>query len=246
MKILVSIDDTDDLDSPGTGELAAAIARTIRLRNWGETFFVTRHQLLIHPDIPYTSHNSAMCFAADVDPDCLDALIAEAGQYLAETSAPGSDPGLCVVATEALAGRAELLDFGQAAKCRVLEKNEAYALAQAMGVHLSEHGGSGQGVIGALAGAGLRLGGNDGRMRGHLSLPDGTQQLPVLALIGHREIDAVQTLAGETLPEDTMVRLGGKVKTVLRGGRSTLLVAPALSGGSPYWRNCNNQELKRY
>lgn len=246
MKVLISIDDTDNLDSPGTGELAAEIARMIRARNWGETFFITRHQLFIHPDIPYTSHNSAMCFAADIDPECRDEMIAAAGNFLLEQSAPGSDPGLCVVNEADLAETTTLVSFGEEAKRLVLTKDQAYGLAARLGIHLSEHGGTGQGVIGALAGAGLRLGGNDGRMRGSLPLPPGTERISVKDLHGHREVDAVQTLTGETLPDDAVIRLGNKVKTVLIGGRSTLLVTPDLLDGDAPWRSCSNQELKSY
>lgn len=246
MKVLVSIDDTDDLDSPGTGELAAEIARMIRVRNWGQTSFVTRHQLFIHPDIPYTSHNSAMCFAADVDPGCIQEIIAASAEFLVEHSAAGSDPGLCVVRTEACADHGALISFGEAAKSRVLTKEAAYGLARLLGVHLSEHGGTGLGVIGALAGAGLRLGGNDGRMRGRLTLAGEAGQITVKVLREHRDIDAVQTLAGEPLPDAALVNLGDKVKTVMLGGSSTLLVTQEMVGGSARWRTCSNQELKAY
>ena len=244
MRILVSIDDTDNLYSPGTGELAAEIARMIRTMNWGETFFVTRHQLLVHPDIPYTSHNSSMCFAADVDPACLEGLIAEAGEFLRREAAPGSDPGLCVVRQDSLGDGQALLDFGLAAKARVLRKEEAYVLAGASNIHLSEHGGTGLGVIGALAGAGLRFSGNDGRMRGRLTLGQGP--LSVQALRAHRDVDVVQTPSGEVVPDTQRVSLGTRVKTVLRGGRSTLLVMADPSCAEAPWRTCSNEELKDY
>ena len=51
-------------------------------------------------------------------------------------------------------------------KHRVLTKQAAYQTAEQAGIHLSEHGGTGDGVIGALAGVGLRLSGCDGRIRG--------------------------------------------------------------------------------
>ncbi len=85
-------------------------------------------------------------------------------------SAPGSDPGLCVAAPALLTEAERLIAFGQAAKQQVLSKEAAYLLGDELGVHLSEHGGSGQGVVGALAGAGLRLGGNDGRLKGKLQV----------------------------------------------------------------------------
>ncbi|MCM0080445.1 hypothetical protein L4X63_02470 [Geomonas sp. Red32] len=175
MRILVSIGDTDNLDSRGTGELATLIAAELESRGWGRAGFVTRHQLLVHPDIPYTSHNSAMCFEAEIAENALDAVIAYASDFLARESAEGSDPGLCVAAIEAVASPEQLIVFGERAKDSVLDKDTAYTLAEMLGVHLSEHGGSGQGVIGALAGAGLRLGGNDEGSRGASRSPGTTE-----------------------------------------------------------------------
>ena len=65
MKVLISIDDTDNIESRGTGALASLLSKECENRNWGRTYPITRHQMLIHPDIPYTSHNSSMCFSVD-------------------------------------------------------------------------------------------------------------------------------------------------------------------------------------
>lgn len=244
MNILICIDDTDNLDSLGTGHLAAEFAQLIETRAWGKTSFITRHQLFVHSDIAFTSHNSAMCFAASIDSNCREALIDEAGRFLAQRSAPGSSPGLCVAVTTALAEASALIGFGQAAKGLVLTKNDAYVLAQRQGIHLSEHGGTGQGVIGALAGAGLRLSGNDGRIRGGRALLPGTAPLSVKALLALPEVNAVQTRAGETLPDDVVIELGDRLKTVLLNGRATLLVTLDLLDGKMRWRCCNKPELR--
>ncbi|MCX7178527.1 MAG: hypothetical protein NTX56_07025 [Proteobacteria bacterium] len=246
MNLLISMDDTDSLDSPGTGELAAEIARMIHGRGWGETSFITRHQLYVHPEIPYTSHNSAMCFAAKVEPDCREVLIADAGDFLVRHSAPGSDPGLCVVDITAVADTAAMESFGRTAKNSVLTKQAAYDLARRLGIHLSEHGGTGQGVIGALAGAGLRLSGNDGRIRGNLLLPNESRRLSVKSLLAIPEVEAVQTRSGETLPDEQEITLDGKVKMVLMGGRATVLVTADSSNGGGSWRSVSKHEIKCY
>ncbi len=80
-------------------------------------------------------------------------------------SEPEADPGLCVVVPDRLADPVRLIDYGYLAKREVLDKNSAYTLASELGIHLSEHGGTGQGLIGVMAGAGLRLGGNDGSFK---------------------------------------------------------------------------------
>ena len=154
MQILISIDDTDNLESPGTGALASRIAADLESNGWGKSSFVTRHQLLVHPDIPYTSHNSAMCFSAEIEADCLEQVISHSAGFLARESAAGSDPGLCIAVIDRLPESDELIRFGRSAKASVLTKESAYELARRVGIHLSEHGGTGQGVIGALAGAG--------------------------------------------------------------------------------------------
>ena len=247
MQIILGIDDTDNLESRGTGELASLLATQLEEKGWGQSRFVSRHQLLVHPDIPYTSHNSAMCFAAELDPAALEPLIAHAGDFLDRESAPGSDPGLCVAAVQHLAATEELLAFGRLAKTAVLSKEQAYALAGRLGVHLSEHGGSGQGVIGALAGVALRLGGCDGRLKGRLQLGAVDETLRVAELLAHPLIDAVRTLKGETPAAEDRVQLGEKIKTVLQGGESVLLVCAADEAAGPVrWRTCSRQQLKNF
>ncbi|MFA7406121.1 MAG: hypothetical protein WC007_19165, partial [Pelobacteraceae bacterium] len=212
MQILISIDDTDNLDSPGTGALASQIAADLESNGWGTSSFITRHQLLVHPDIPYTSHNSSMCFQADIKDECLEQVIRHAAGFLARESAAGSDPGLCVAVIDRLPESDELLRFGRSAKESVLTKEAAYDLARRTGIHLSEHGGTGQGVIGALAGAGLRLGGNDGRLKGQLNIGAPGTVLDVALLVSRDDVDEVRSLDGATVENRDMVRLGEKVK----------------------------------
>ena len=58
MRVFVCFDDTDTLDADrGTGKLVRWFAESVQERFpcWG----VVRQQLLVHPDVPYTSHNSS-------------------------------------------------------------------------------------------------------------------------------------------------------------------------------------------
>ncbi|KPK74876.1 MAG: hypothetical protein AMJ79_12975, partial [Phycisphaerae bacterium SM23_30] len=55
--ILIGIDDTDNAASRGTGFLARQLFRQCQNRQL-RPLGVTRHQFLIDPRIPYTSHNS--------------------------------------------------------------------------------------------------------------------------------------------------------------------------------------------
>ncbi|MDD2421573.1 MAG: hypothetical protein PHU78_05495 [Heliobacteriaceae bacterium] len=249
LHVLVCIDDTDNLESRGTGLLALMLMELIAKQGWGKGYGVTRHQLLVHPDIPYTSHNSAMCFAAGLDPDRLAVLIARAADFLVAESAPGSDPGLCVAVPALLPDPAALIDFGRQAKKRVIVKSEAYQLARDLRVHLSEHGGTGQGVIGALAGAGLRLSGNDGRFRGQIDLKTDAPVLSVREICRLAGVDTIRGMDGTGLPpEEPVLLAGSKVKPVLQDGKPVLLVCPVAAGTreAVRWRTCRKQELRGY
>jgi len=249
IRVLICADDTDTIDSDwGTGELVSLISDTMEERGWGKSYGVTRHQLLIHPDIPYTSHNSSMCFAADLNEADLDALTGYAAEFLARESAPGSDPGLCIAVAERVKKPELLIAFGRKAKDTVVTKREACSLAQQLGVHLSEHGGSGQGVIGALAGVGLRLSGNDGRMKGKLKLKSIDGIATVENILAQANIDLVKSLEGVLLANNELVRLGNMVKPVLQDGKYVLLVASVDAGdsGGSTWQTLTKQQLKGY
>ena len=247
MRILVAIDDTDNLESRGTGAIASLIAEALQQNGWGSSSFITRHQLLVHPEIPYTSHNSSMCFPAKISEGCLDQVIAFTSRFLEQECAEGSDPGLCVAVLDRMGPASELISFGQRAKLEIVTKSEAFDLAGRLGVHLSEHGGTGHGVIGALAGAGLRLWGNDGRMKGSLQFARPGALLRVAELLGHPDVDAVRSVEGDVLCAEDLVVLGEKVKTVMRDGTSVLLVsAVKLAGSEASWQTLLRKELREY
>ncbi len=247
MKIYVAIDDTDSLEIGATGQTANDIIKMIEKNQWGYCEGLTRHQLLLHPDVPYTSHNSAMCFITELEPQYLDKLITEASNLLVQESAPGSDPGLCVATAEQISVREKsqaLVAFGYKVKEKVVKKQEAYDLARELGIHLSEHGGTGQGVIGALAGVGLRMTNNDGRFQGRLKLKTPGELIRVEEIINSSPVETVQSLAGFVLSEDEQVRLGDKLKTVLLDGKRTLLVYR--SGKNALWETCTTSQLEAY
>lgn len=247
MRILIAIDDTDNLVSRGTGEIASLIADAVQQNGWGTPGFITRHQLLVHPDIPFTSHNSTMCFPIEMKEGCLGQLIAFASDFLERECAEGSDPGLCVAVPEQVSVAAELVAFGRRAKEEVIAKQEALDLAKSLGVHLSEHGGTGHGVIGALAGVGLRLWGNDGRMRGRLASVHPGQVLRVRELLDQPDVDAVRCPDGGAVGEEELVLIEDKPKTVMRDGASVLLVTAADSNnGEARWQTLPRKLLRGY
>lgn len=248
MKIYLSIDDTDNLDSPGSGQLAEVLAKELRDLGLVSTCSsITRHQLFVHEDIPYTSHNSSMCFSAGTDENNLAEIIGFAKKFLKNTSAPGSDPGLCVAVSGQSLDREALISFGLRAKRTVVTKGEAYSLAGQTGLHLSEHGGTGDGIVGALAGIGLRLQGSDGRIRGWLNLGKAGDITSTTSLCSHPFVDDVVDEKGNVLPEDAQVMLSeGKLKTVFLNHRQVLPVVRSHSNSGMMWATLTKSEVKRF
>jgi hypothetical protein len=249
VKVLVCIDDTDNLETIGTGKLSQTMAEIIEDKQWGSCSAVSRHQLFVHDDIPYTSHNSSMCFGIDFTGD-LAGLIDFGAGFLEERSAEGSDPGFCVVPLDNGVDRDALMDFGRRAKCEVLSKALAYDLAKDLGVHLSEHGGTGDGVVGAIAGIGLRLSGNDGRFRGWVHFgPTGTMTT-VETLCTEGYIDGVKTVDGELLAPDTGIWLAAeKVKTMFSNNQRVVMVTRTdgeQGADKAQWRTLTKPEIRQY
>jgi hypothetical protein len=246
MDLLICIDDTDDIDSRGTGEIAEVMAEGLEAEGLARCGRVTRHQLLVHPDIAYTSHNSSMCFPAEIGDDDPAPVTSWCQTSLAAESVEAADPGLCVVAVDRLERRDALVEYGRAAKQRVFTKEEAYALARELDVHLSEHGGTGIGVIGALAGAGLRLSGDDGRFKGKFKLEGDEDGTVSVAAVKGQAVDDVRTIDGLTLLDDERVLAAEECKLVLLGGRAVLLVSPSSAGASAPWQVVERRALRAY
>src|SRR5579862_4656368 len=160
----VAIDDTDNASddgrNQGTGSKSRALARELVDLVDGRHEGITRHQLFVDPAIPYTSHNSSACIvlSADASPAEVIPGLVEAGTvYMREIASIGSDVGLCVAEESQVVG--EIVEWGRRAKREVLTMDEAYAVAERAGVELHGLTGEKTGVIGSLAGVGLRRSG---------------------------------------------------------------------------------------
>ncbi|WP_421841522.1 hypothetical protein [Mycobacterium sp.] len=251
--ILIGIDDTDNLYTPGTGRQARALLHELTAAGLGFPAGATRHQLLVDDRIPYTSHNSSACLAwrsAHGDPHAVRAdIIKLAARFLERVCPVDADPGLAVVLPGALgAATRQLVEFGGRAKREVLHSNEARERAAELSVHLSGHGGTQQGIIGALAAVGLHLSSNDGLF---ITLP-GLSELPNCATI-----EAVQELVPIDLARDHLdrqpepgevIELGDWVRPVLLDGLAVLLLEPPhmQNDGSRLWRTAPRAVVKKH
>lgn len=191
VRILVGIDDTDNHESRGTGFRARDFGLHLMSKGLARLKGVSRHQLYVHPDIPYTSHNSALCLDLEWrDGNDLTPLIDGCRAYLAENAAAGSDAGFCVAPFEAIGD--DLVAFGRDAKSTVLTKADAAALAVRSGFHLEGVTGDHGGIIGSLACVGLRKSGHDGRFVWVEGVRNLAGITTIGALLGATGIDVLQ------------------------------------------------------
>jgi hypothetical protein len=241
IQILIGIDDTDNLETHGTGRCARQLGERLAAGGLAEVDGITRHQLLIDPRIPYTSHNSSACLLARTTTDRLPDLIAAARAFLLRESAPGSDAGLCVADQSQVTAAHQ--DFGQRAKREVLTMEQARDCAQRDGLTLEALTGTGGGIIGALAAVGLRAGGDDGRFLWLKGIREISGVYTVEQLQQTTPIDVVQTLGGAELSPEDRVDLGPWIRPVLKAGRAVLFVEPA--DGPHLWRVMEKERVKQ-
>jgi len=230
--MLLGIDDTDVLGhQPGTGRLARELGAQLEEYGFARLVGVVRLQLLVDPRIPYTSHNSPACLVLEPSNGGMDALLDAAAAYVTARAADGSDPGVCLAAQDAV-GTA-VRHFGARASSEVLVQADALDLARREGIALMPLGGTGDGVIGALAAVGLTADGNAGRFleyRGGLRAFGPRVSARALRQRGITPVSVSRN--GEMVPLDADIETGDWVRPRLLGGRPVLLVEPTPEG----WR----------
>ncbi len=245
MRCLIGIDDTDNLESRGTGFRARQLGGRLAEAGLGKVRGITRHQLFVHPSIPYTSHNSSACLDVDLDERRMDDVRDFCRDYLATESADGSDAGLCVVPFDGIPD--EMVEFGRHAKERVLTREQAVALARRHGAYLEGLTGDHMGVIGALAATGLRRGGHDGRFIWLEGVRELTGRSTAGTLLMTTGIDSVESIDGRPLPPEAEVTVDPWPRPVLLHGRAVLLAeACEEENERSGWRILSKEAIRRY
>jgi hypothetical protein len=221
MMIFLAIDDTDNLETMGTGRLSRLLATELKERGLTDGGSVTRHQLLIHPDIPYTSHNSAACIQAEGRADLRD-IFAAAQTFMLDHPHEGANPGLCLAPAEAVPP--VLAQFGSRAQKEVIPLSEGYGLAGTEGILTWRNGPTGQGLIGAMSAVGLRSTGQDGRFIELEGIRKLKGDISVARLLEQTEVDDVATMEGRSLGGDELLYTQAWVRPSLRQGKAVFLV----------------------
>jgi hypothetical protein len=222
--IYVGIDDTDILGSRGTGRLARNIASALSSKF--EVFGVTRHQLFVHPSIPFTSHNSCAVIHVKASNAASDEIFSTAKKLMLEDFIQGSDPGLAVSSAEAVSPA--IVAFGQDAKNIVVTQERALSVAKVCKVRVEGLGGTNGGVIGAVAGIGLASICSDGRflLKGKNRELQGVRSASEILTSG---IDQIMTLQGDTVQEGK-VQIPKNATPSFIGGKAVLFVEKNADG----------------
>lgn len=228
---LVGIDDTDVLGAAmGTGKLVRLLAE--RLPPVWRMVGVVRHQLLVHPDVPFTSHNSPACAVVErADPAAADPqdLVQRAHAHVLALCSEGSDPGVCVAPWSGVSEA--LMHFGRRCGRDVVTQAEAYAAAGDLSLH--GLGGTDDGVIGAAAAVGLTRWGYAGRFIEYGEL----RALPETVSVAELEALGIEVVSmahdAPPLTRECRILARGKVRPRLIAGRPILPVRPGPDG---VWR----------
>lgn len=159
-RFVVGIDDTDAEGSPGTGVLARDLVTQFVQEGLGEHGGVTRHQLTDSPKVKRTSRNHAFAlelFTNQSLNDVEDWLV----RFVRQHAHRRADPAVAILSRHS--DMPHVLAFGRRSQTEVMKLEDASTFSSEANVRLRALGGKRAGSVGALAAAGLRAGGGDGR-----------------------------------------------------------------------------------
>ena len=241
MKIIIAIDDTDNLESRGTGFRARTLGTSLMEAGIIELHNISRHQLLVHPDIPYTSHNSSASLVCECLKEIKD-VIDFGTEFLLRESADGSDTGFCIAEWNKISE--EVVDWGNRAKKEVLSKAKAHELADKENIFLIGLTGKKIGVIGSLAAVGLRKGGEDGRILWLEKLRETNAIFTSYEIYKNFKIENITTKDGQAIPNDEKIRIDDWCRPVNKNKKVTLIVEEAEKNESYKWQNASKEYIK--
>ena len=220
MKILIGIDDTDNLETRGTGHQARTLGHSLVAAGLFRMRSVTRHQLLVDRRIPFTSHNSSACLSGICTAKIED-LIAHAREFLERESAFDADAGLCVAPVDEISPA--ILDFGIRAKREILTMEEAFRMITGTSIYLEGFLNTRIGLIGSLAAVALNAGGNDGRLLWSRNLRETTGMFKISELLEIIDIERVVEKNFIEPDHASVISITDWCRPVMIGGKITLI-----------------------
>lgn len=225
--IYVGIDDTDIKGSRGTGKLAHAIVK--QLSPGFKAHTITRHQLFLSDEIPYTTHNSNAVICVDASgKEACGEIFEVAKEVMLDDFYEGSDPGLAVADKSQILP--PLIVMSQDAKIKVLDQELPRTLAKNLGILLEGLGGTEDGIIGAMAGLGLAVTNDDGRFLLKESLRNIRGETDVETLLANG-VDSVYLPDGRQVVSGTIkIRENQYPKPSAVAGKTVLFVNETAPG----------------
>ena len=198
-QFVIGIDDTDAADVPGTGTLARALAAQVEREGFGASLGVTRHQLWESDKLTATDGNRCYALAIETDRDTLDVedLVVD---FVRARSVRGANPGIALLSRHSDMPHA--LAFGRRAQQELMKIEEAERYAAESNVLVRGLGGSRSGMIGALAAAGLRGGGKDGRYSDLRGIRELTGRVTAGEIRSRTALERILNDEGEALDRD--------------------------------------------
>lgn len=246
MEYIIGIDDTDNKESRGTGFHARRMAHLLEKQELAFVKGITRHQLFLHPDIPYTSQNSSAAILLSTSNicKCLNAC----KEFLTSIAPAGSDIGIACIQKDSHYNNLE--KWGYNAKSEILTQKAALQLANRENIFLEGLTGSKDGIIGALAATGLRKSGDDGRfiwLKGIKELrefPEGIYSLSGLidqtGIDGYHEINNPKT----EINLESRIILNNWIRPVLKGNKVILLLEKVNDPDTYEWKNASKDLVR--
>lgn len=235
-QLVLGLDDTDVIDSPGTNQLARDIAEALGCLGL-RADAVVRHQLFLDPRVRYTSQNGSAAIAFSLPAGSYkSAAVFESAWQTArrmtlDFAPEGSDPGLALSWHEDIPQSTQ--DYAKACLSEIVTREGAEAEAARVGIRLEALGGDGGGVIGALAALGLIASGHDGRVvhRAGWPWPDDFGGLRSREEVLNRGIDAITDIEG--IPwTGASIDLGKRLRPLWRNGQVSLVVEVQADGSA--------------
>lgn len=241
MQLYIAIDDTDNLESRGTGFRIRQMAQELAEHKLAIPYHVTRHQLLVDPAIPYTSHNSSACLIVNDATDKMP-IINFCRDFLLRESAEGSDSGLCVAEPEQI--DEDIIHWGKRAKKEVLLLENSFPLAANKGIYLEGLLGTRGGAIGALAAVGLRKTASDGRFLWMKNLRETTGTFTRKELETILEFDELQSTQGVPIGPDEQIDTGKWPRPVLYKGKIIIFAEKSDDHEHGHWKIASKEFIQ--
>jgi hypothetical protein len=241
LTLFIGIDDTDNLESRGTGFQARSLGMSLQQAGLFKLHSITRHQLLADRRIPFTSHNSSACLNGEAF-GTLHEIETHCGEFLVAHSAHDSDAGLCLAFPDQVTPAIQ--NFGERAKKEILAMEEAQSLAREAGIILEGFLNTRLGIIGSLAAVGLRSCCHDGRLLWTKNLRESTGIFNAAQYCNHTDIERIIEIDRSPVHLNASILVHEWSRPVMYKGSITLFVEKSVENELYHYQSASKEFIK--